>query len=144
MSAIGQLHVEDEERVERRQTEQKMRNTRKMDAMGGRAGRRTCPRGLRMGIVFCRDWIPAGFDKQSRLRRFAEEIGKAGEQGAGWIEQLMAASRQRAVEACRPSRITSHLTCANCWPAGLGRTLTSLSNLRVTWAGEDPRFSRSF
>jgi signal transduction histidine kinase len=37
-------------------------------------------------------------EENHRLRRFAEEIRKAGEQGAGLIQQLMAVARQRAIE----------------------------------------------
>jgi signal transduction histidine kinase len=51
-------------------------------------------------MVLCSELILAGLDENSRLRRFAEEIRKAGEQGAGLIQQLMAMARQRAIEPC--------------------------------------------
>jgi two-component system cell cycle sensor histidine kinase/response regulator CckA len=65
-------------------------------------------------------------DKQSRLRRFAKEIGKAGEQGVAWIEQLMAAARKRAVEACRLS---------------LNNVASDLRNLLARLIGESIRFA---
>ena len=55
---------------------------------------------LLTGMVLCSELILAGLEENHRLRRFAEEIRKAGEQGAGLIQQLMAVARQRAVEPC--------------------------------------------
>jgi hypothetical protein len=49
-------------------------------------------------MVLCSELILAGLEENSRLRRFAEEIRNAGEQGVGLIQQLMAVARQRAVE----------------------------------------------
>jgi hypothetical protein len=49
-------------------------------------------------MVLCSELILAGLEENHRLRRFAEEIRKAGEQGAGLIQQLMAVARQRAIE----------------------------------------------
>ena len=53
---------------------------------------------LLTGMVLCSELILAGLEENHRLRRFAEEIRKAGEQGAGLIRQLMAVARQRAIE----------------------------------------------
>jgi signal transduction histidine kinase len=55
---------------------------------------------LLTGMVLCSELILAGLEENHQLRRFAEEIRKAGEQGAGLIQQLMAVARQRAVEPC--------------------------------------------
>jgi two-component system, cell cycle sensor histidine kinase and response regulator CckA len=55
---------------------------------------------LLTGMVLCSELLLAGLEPKSQLRRFAEEIRKAGEQGAGLIQQLMAVARQRAVEPC--------------------------------------------
>jgi signal transduction histidine kinase len=55
---------------------------------------------LLTGMVLCSELILSGLGENSPLRRFAEEIRKAGEQGSRLIQQLMAVARQRAVEPC--------------------------------------------
>ena len=101
MSAIAQLEVRTEEPVERPQTEQQLRDAHKMEAIGRLVGGVAHDfNNLLTGMVLCTELILAGLQKDSPLRRFAEEIRKAGEQGAGLIQQLMAVARQRAVEPC--------------------------------------------
>src|SRR5580700_5565593 len=101
MSAIAQLEVRAEEPAERPQTEQQLRDAHKMEALGRLVGGVAHDfNNLLTGMVLCSELILAGLEPDSRLRRFAEEIRKAGEQGAGLIQQLMAVARQRAVEPC--------------------------------------------
>jgi two-component system, cell cycle sensor histidine kinase and response regulator CckA len=101
MSAIAQLHLRAEEPADRpqTQTEQQLREAHKMEAIGRLVGGVAHDfNNLLTGMVLCSELIPAGLEENHRLRRFAEEIRKAGEQGAGLIQQLMAVARQRAVE----------------------------------------------
>src|SRR5277367_3786190 len=99
MNAIAQLHLRAEEPVERPQTEQQLREAHKMEAIGRLVGGVAHDfNNLLTGMVLCSELILAGLEEDHRLRRFAEEIRKAGEQGAGLIQQLMAVARQRAVE----------------------------------------------
>src|ERR1700691_4740453 len=99
MSAIAQLAVRAEELAEHPQTEQQLRDAHKMEAIGRLVGGVAHDfNNLLTGMVLCSELILAGLDQNSRLRHFAEEIRKAGEQGAGLIQQLMAVARQRAVE----------------------------------------------
>ena len=101
MSAIAQLEVRAEETAETSQTEQQIRDAHKMEAIGRLVGGVAHDfNNLLTGMVLCSELILAGLEPNSRLRRFAEEIRKAGEQGAGLIHQLMAVARQRAVEPC--------------------------------------------
>jgi two-component system cell cycle sensor histidine kinase/response regulator CckA len=101
MSAIAQLEVRTEELAERPQTEQQLRDAHKMEAIGRLVGGVAHDfNNLLTGMVLCSELILAGLEENHRLRRFAEEIRKAGEQGAGLIQQLMAVARQRAVEPC--------------------------------------------
>ena len=101
MSAIAQLEVRTEELTERPQTEQQLRDAHKMEAIGRLVGGVAHDfNNLLTGMVLCSELILAGLEENHRLRRFAEEIRKAGEQGAGLIQQLMAVARQRAVEPC--------------------------------------------
>ena len=101
MSAIAQLEVRTEELADRPQTEQQLRDAHKMEAIGRLVGGVAHDfTNLLTGMVLCSELILAGLEKDSRLRRFAEEIRNAGEQGAGLIQQLMAVARQRAVEPC--------------------------------------------
>jgi signal transduction histidine kinase len=101
MSAIAQLQVRAEETAARPQTEQQLRDAHKMEAIGRLVGGVAHDfNNLLTGMVLCSELILAGLEPDSRLRRFAEEIRKAGEQGAGLIQQLMAVARQRAVEPC--------------------------------------------
>jgi two-component system, cell cycle sensor histidine kinase and response regulator CckA len=99
MSAIAQLEVRAEESGERPQTEQQLREAHKMEAIGRLVGGVAHDfNNLLTGMVLCSELILAGLEENNRLRRFAEEIRKAGEQGAGLIQQLMAVARQRSVE----------------------------------------------
>jgi signal transduction histidine kinase len=102
MSAIAaQLEVRAEETAESSQTEQQIRDAHKMEAIGRLVGGVAHDfNNLLTGMVLCSELILAGLEPNSRLRRFAEEIHKAGEQGARLIHQLMAVARQRAVEPC--------------------------------------------
>jgi len=54
---------------------------------------------LLTGIVLCSDLLIAGLDKESRLRRYAQEIRTAGGQGASLVRQLMEVAAPHAVEA---------------------------------------------
>jgi len=102
MSAIAaQLEVRAEETAGSSHTEQQIRDAHKMEAIGRLVGGVAHDfNNLLTGMVLCSELILAGLEPSSRLRRFAEEIRKAGEQGAGLIRQLMAVARQRAVEPC--------------------------------------------
>jgi len=119
MSAIAQLHVRTEETVAHPQTEQQLRDAHKMEAIGRLVGGVAHDfNNLLTGMVLCSELILAGLEPDSRLRRFAEEIRKAGEQGAGLIQQLMAVARQRAVEPC--------LLCLNDVVSEIGTLLSRL------------------
>jgi two-component system cell cycle sensor histidine kinase/response regulator CckA len=99
MSAIAQLQLRAEEPGDRPQTEQQLREAHKMEAIGRLVGGVAHDfNNLLTGMVLCSELILAGLEENHRLRRFAEEIRKAGEQGAGLIQQLMAVARQREVE----------------------------------------------
>ena len=101
MSAIAQLQLRTDEPGDRQptQTEQQLREAHKMEAIGRLVGGVAHDfNNLLTGMVLCSELILAGLEENHRLRRFAEEIRKAGEQGAGLIQQLMAVARQRAIE----------------------------------------------
>jgi two-component system cell cycle sensor histidine kinase/response regulator CckA len=101
MSAIAQLEIRAEEPTERPQTEQQLRDAHKMEAIGRLVGGVAHDfNNLLTGMVLCSELILSGLGENSPLRRFAEEIRKAGEQGSRLIQQLMAVARQRAVEPC--------------------------------------------
>ncbi len=101
MSAIAQLCLKDDGSTDGLQTEQQLRDAHKMEAIGRLVGGVAHDfNNLLTGMVLCSELILAGLDKNSRLRRYAEEIRSAGEQGARLIQQLMAVARQQAVEPC--------------------------------------------
>jgi two-component system, cell cycle sensor histidine kinase and response regulator CckA len=101
MNAIAQLHLKHDGSVDGLQTEQQLRDAQKMEAIGRLVGGVAHDfNNLLTGMVLCSELILAGLEKNSRLRRFAEEIRLAGEQGSGLIQQLMAVAQQRAVEPC--------------------------------------------
>ncbi|MGH9499086.1 MAG: sensor histidine kinase [Terriglobales bacterium] len=52
---------------------------------------------LLTGVVLCSDLLLAGLEKQSPLRRYAQEIRVAAGQGTELIQQLLAVARQGAV-----------------------------------------------
>jgi signal transduction histidine kinase len=100
MNAIPQLLVKQEESEDRPLTEQQLRDGHKMEAIGRLVGGVAHDfNNLLTGMVLCSELILAGLEENHRLRRFAEEIRKAGEQGAGLIQQLMAVARQRRASA---------------------------------------------
>src|SRR5579872_1633020 len=100
MGATAQLDLRTEEPAEP-QTEQQLRDVQKLEAIGRLVGGVAHDfNNLLTGMVLCSELILAGLEPHSRLRRFAEEIRKAGQQGAELIEQLMAVARQRSVEPC--------------------------------------------
>jgi len=99
MNAITQLQVGQEEIESRLPTEQQLRDSQKMEAIGRLVGGVAHDfNNLLTGMVLCSELILTGLDKNSRLRHFAEEIRSAGEQGVGLIQQLLAVARQRTVE----------------------------------------------
>jgi len=101
MNAIAQLHLKDGGSTDGLQTEQQLRDAQKMEAIGRLVGGVAHDfNNLLTGMVLCSELILAGLGKTSRLRRFAEEIRSAGEQGAGLVRQLMAVAQQRTVEPC--------------------------------------------
>ena len=53
---------------------------------------------LLTGIVLCSDLLLAGLDKDSRLRRYAQEIRSAAAQGASLVQQLSAVARPGTTE----------------------------------------------
>lgn len=53
---------------------------------------------LLTGVVLCSDLLLAGLEKDNRLRRYAEEIRTASDQGAAMIQHLLAIARQRTAE----------------------------------------------
>jgi two-component system, cell cycle sensor histidine kinase and response regulator CckA len=123
MSAIPQLLVKHEDLAERLLTEQQLRDAHKMEAIGRLVGGVAHDfNNLLTGMVLCSELILAGLEENHRLRRFAEEIRKAGEQGAGLIQQLMAVARQRAVEP--------RLLCLNA-------VVSDVRNLLTRLIGED-------
>jgi len=99
MSAAARLQLRAEDPAENLQTEQQLLDAQKMEAIGRLVGGVAHDfNNLLTGMVLCSELILAGLEESHRLRRFAEEIRNAGEQGAGLIQQLMAVARQRAVE----------------------------------------------
>ncbi len=101
MNAIAQLQLKHEGSSDGLQTEQQLLDAQKMEAIGRLVGGVAHDfNNLLTGMVLCSELILAGLDQDSRLRRFAEEIRSAGEQGVGLIQQLMAVARQQAVKPC--------------------------------------------
>jgi len=97
MSALPQvqLHLETDESA----AELQLRESQKMEAIGRLvSGVAHDFNNLLTGIVLCSDLLLAGLAKDSRLRRYAQEIRTAGAHGAGMIQQLLAVARPRAPE----------------------------------------------
>lgn len=83
-----------------RLSEEQMREAHRMEAIGRMvSGVAHDFNNLLTGMVLCCDLLLASLEKDSRLRRYAEEIRMAGAQGAALIQQLLAVARQRVVEA---------------------------------------------
>jgi len=88
-----------EDITERIRAEQRLREAQKMEAIGRLVGGVAHDfNNLLTGITLYCDLLVAGLDVDSNLRRHAQEIRMAGEQGAALIQQLLAVSRQQAVE----------------------------------------------
>jgi len=77
---------------------------------------------LLTGVVLCSDLLLAGLEKQSPLRRYAQEIRIAAGHGAELIQQLLAVARQGAVTASLLS---------------FNDAIASLRNLLLRLMGED-------
>jgi len=77
---------------------------------------------LLTGVMLCSDLLLAGLEKQSPLRRYAEEIRIASTHGAALIQQLLAVAGQGAVTASLLS---------------FNEAIASLRNLLVRLIGED-------
>ena len=101
MNAIAQPRLTPERSGDSLQTEQQLRDAQKMEAIGRLVGGVAHDfNNLLTGMVLSSELILAGLNKKSRLRRFAEEIRSAGQQGGRLVQQLMAVARQRAIEPC--------------------------------------------
>jgi two-component system, cell cycle sensor histidine kinase and response regulator CckA len=88
-----------EDITERKRAEQRLREGQKMEAIGRLVGGVAHDfNNLLTGIMLYCDLLIAGLDGGSSLRRHAEEIRMAGEQGGALIQQLLAISRQQAIE----------------------------------------------
>jgi|SRR5579863_2461106 len=99
MSAFAETRLKQVETGERLPTEQQLRDAQKMEAIGRLVGGVAHDfNNLLTGMVLCSELILVGLEKDSQLRRYAEEIRNAGEQGTGLIQQLMAVARARAIE----------------------------------------------
>ncbi len=84
---------------ERKQAEQQLRESQKMEAIGRLVGGVAHDfNNLLTGIMLYCDLLIAGLGSDHRLRHHAEEIRMAGEHGAALIQQLLAVARQQVVE----------------------------------------------
>ena len=123
MNAIAQLRLKQEGSGDGPQTEQQLRDAQKMEAIGRLVGGVAHDfNNLLTGMVLSSELILAGLSKKSRLRRFAEEIRSAGQQGGRLVQQLMAVARQRSIEPC--------LLCIN-------DAISEVCNLLVRLVGEN-------
>jgi len=88
-----------EDITERKRAEQRLREAQKMEVVGRLVGGVAHDfNNLLTGIMLYSDLLVAGLGEDDRLRRHAEEIRLAGEQGAALIQQLLAISRQQVIE----------------------------------------------
>ena len=88
-----------EDITERIRAEQRLREAQKMEVIGRLVGGIAHDfNNLLTGITLYCDLILTGLEGDTNLRRHAEEIRMAGEHGAALIQQLLAISRQQAVE----------------------------------------------
>jgi PAS domain S-box-containing protein len=82
-----------------KQIERQLRNSQRMEAMGRLVGGVAHDfNNLLTGIMLYCDLLIAGLDGNTRLRRHAEEIRRAGENSIALIQQLLAVARRRAIE----------------------------------------------
>jgi len=117
-----------EDITERKRAEQRLREAQKMEVVGRLVGGVAHDfNNLLTGIMLYSDLLVAGLGKEGRLRRHAEEIRLAGEQGAALIQQLLAISRQQVIEP--------RILCLNQTVAGarnlLGRLIGENIELRL-------------
>jgi len=84
---------------------------------------------LLTGIVLCSDLLLAGLEKESRLRRYAQEIRMAGARGAGMIQQLLAVAQQRSVETEALSLNDVIAEMGNLLTRLIGENITLISDL---------------
>jgi hypothetical protein len=88
-----------EDITEHKRAEQRLREAQKMEVVGRLVGGVAHDfNNLLTGIMLYSDLLVAGLGKDVRLRRHAEQIRLAAEQGAVLIQQLLAISRQQIIE----------------------------------------------
>ena len=93
--AIGMV----EDITERKHAEQQLFEAQKMEAIGRLVGGVAHDfNNLLTGILLYCDLLLAGIDPGSRLKKHADEIHLAAEQGAALIQQLLAVARKQVVE----------------------------------------------
>ena len=95
MSAIPQFRQFDEQ-PEDSPTEQQIRESQKMEAIGRLVGGVAHDfNNLLTGMVLSAELILLGLETENRLRHYAEEIRSAGAQGGALIKQLLTVAGQR-------------------------------------------------
>jgi PAS domain S-box-containing protein len=87
---------------QRKQAERQLQEAQRMEAIGRLvSGVAHDFNNLLTGIMLYCDLLIAGLGDNHHLRRHADEIRMAGEQGAGLVRQLLAVARHQAVEPRR-------------------------------------------
>ena len=103
---------------------------------------------LLTGVVLCSDLLLAGLEKQSPLRRYAQEIRMAAGHGTELIQQLLGGGparcgwRRVCFRSMKPSRVY-----ATCWTRLIGEDIELVTHLAddLGMVKMDPRtLSRSF